>query len=83
VTNGEQQEGLQRQDQPVVPWGTLVPGVAHDLNNALGAIIGHADILLENVTEKQIREHLATIKKAAGKAALLTQQLMETVTPRT
>jgi PAS domain S-box-containing protein len=59
--------------------GRLAGGVAHDFNNLLMAIMGYSDLILMNLpqaetaTSNQVRE----IKKAAQRAADLTQQLLE------
>jgi two-component system, cell cycle sensor histidine kinase and response regulator CckA len=68
--------------------GRLAGGVAHDFNNILTAIYGYSDILLGSAIEGQ-ESHgfLVEIRKAAARAASLTQQLLafsrrQTLLPR-
>jgi PAS domain S-box-containing protein len=67
------------QTQKLEAIGRLAGGVAHDFNNLLMAIMGYSDLILmnlppvETVPSNQVRE----IKKAAQRAADLTQQLLE------
>jgi CheY-like chemotaxis protein/two-component sensor histidine kinase len=53
--------------------GQLAGGVAHDFNNLLTAIIGYADIA---VMRDKGGEEIEEIRRAAGRAADLTQQLL-------
>jgi PAS domain S-box-containing protein len=66
-----------RQSQKMEAMGRLAGGVAHDFNNLLAVILGSAELLLEpcEPPEKQ-RQRLEQIKKAAGRAAELTQRLL-------
>ncbi len=57
--------------------GRLAGGVAHDFNNMLGVILGHADMALEDTPEDApIREDLRQIRGAAARSADLTRQLL-------
>ncbi len=57
--------------------GRLAGGIAHDFNNLLTAIIGCSELLLERAGESDpLRGDLAEIRKAAGRAAALTKQLL-------
>jgi two-component system, cell cycle sensor histidine kinase and response regulator CckA len=57
--------------------GRLAGGVAHDFNNMLAAIIGHAQILLdEERLDAGVREGLVEIRRAAERSAILTRQLL-------
>ena len=68
--------------------GRLAGGVAHDFNNMLGVILGHADLLLAQADQSlSIRAHIEEIKKAAERSAELTRQLLafarkQTVAPK-
>ncbi|NCA83517.1 MAG: response regulator [Opitutae bacterium] len=68
--------------------GRLAGGVAHDFNNILTVILGHAEMALEQVDPSQpIRHDLKEIHKAAQRSADLTRQLLafarkQTVAPR-
>ncbi len=57
--------------------GRLAGGVAHDFNNMLGVILGHAELALEQVDPDQpLHADLAEIRKAALRSADLTRQLL-------
>ncbi|HUF13880.1 MAG TPA: ATP-binding protein [Longimicrobiales bacterium] len=70
-----QQELQQAQKMEVV--GRLAGGVAHDFNNALTAIIGGLNLLLEDLREDpDTRTDLEAILSAANRLALLTRHLL-------
>lgn len=55
----------------------LAGGIAHDFNNQLTAILGSAELLLENRTlDTEGRTDAEQIRKAANRAAQLAQQLL-------
>jgi two-component system cell cycle sensor histidine kinase/response regulator CckA len=57
--------------------GTLAAGVAHDLNNILGAIVSFPELLLMEMSENNPqRDSLLTIKKAGDRAAAIVQDLL-------
>jgi len=57
--------------------GRLAGGIAHDINNGLAVILGHTEIVLEQVSPKgTITENLQHIKNSTVKAANLIQQLL-------
>jgi signal transduction histidine kinase/CheY-like chemotaxis protein len=62
-----------RQSQKMDAVGQLAGGVAHDFNNILTAIIGYADIA---VMRNKGGEEITEIRRAADRAADLTQQLL-------
>jgi len=66
-----------RQAQKMEAVGTLAGGVAHDFNNMLGVILGHAEIALESLNPAQpIFDNLQTILNTAERSANLTRQLL-------
>jgi two-component system, cell cycle sensor histidine kinase and response regulator CckA len=89
---GEQEkEKLQLQllqSQKLESVGRLAGGVAHDYNNMLGVILGHADLaMLKADANHPLFVHLREIHKAAQRSAELTQQLLafarrQTIAPR-
>jgi two-component system, cell cycle sensor histidine kinase and response regulator CckA len=57
--------------------GKLSGGIAHDFNNLLTAILGYANMLLEQIREdKPMWQDLQQIRRAAERAASLTRQLL-------
>ncbi len=67
IVRGERMEAL----------GTLAGGVAHDLNNVLGGIVGYPELLLQELTEEDnFYKPLQTIHKSGVKAAAIVQDLL-------
>jgi signal transduction histidine kinase/CheY-like chemotaxis protein len=70
-------EAQLRQTQRIEAVVQLAGGIAHDFNNLLTAILGSAEILLENASlGGDVREDVEQIRKAATRAAQLTHQLL-------
>ena len=70
-------EAKLRQAQKLEAVGRLAGGVAHDFNNILTAILGVADLLLEDLApDDPHRTDIAEILDAANRAAGLTRQLL-------
>ncbi len=66
-----------QQAQKMESVGRLAGGVAHDFNNMLGAILGHAELALEAVgPSHSVRADLLEIQSAAKRSADLTRQLL-------
>ncbi len=65
------------QAQKMESIGRLAGGVAHDFNNVLCAITGHATLALDGLpSENPLRGTLEEISKAADRATDLTRQLL-------
>jgi two-component system cell cycle sensor histidine kinase/response regulator CckA len=77
VTARKQLQDQLCRSQKMDAFGQLAGGVAHDFNNFLTTILGYGDLLLH---ERQIKgtlaDHVAEIRAAAGRASVLTQQLL-------
>jgi CheY-like chemotaxis protein len=56
--------------------GRLAGGVAHEVNNMMTAILGFTDLLLDPGHAGDPRGDLLQIRKAAGRAAIVTAQLL-------
>ena len=57
--------------------GTLAGGVAHDLNNILGGIVGYPELLLMQLSENNpLRKPLKTMQESGQKAATIVQDLL-------
>ncbi len=87
----EEREKLQAQlahSQKMESIGRLAGGVAHDFNNMLGVILGHADMVIARLdSQDPCTDDLQEIRRAAQRSAELTRQLLafarkQVVTPR-
>jgi two-component system, cell cycle sensor histidine kinase and response regulator CckA len=80
LKDAEEKEKLERQcrqAQKMEAIGRLSGGVAHDFNNMLGVIIGHAEIALEKLqTKESTAEDLQGILSAAEKSTEIVRQLL-------
>ena len=57
--------------------GTLAGGVAHDLNNVLGIVVGYCEMLLEDVGESSpLKPDLMSIREGGQRAAAIVQDLL-------
>lgn len=81
-------EAQLHQSQKMESIGQLAGGVAHDFNNMLGVILGHAEMAMEGMDPMQpLYGNLQEIRKAAERSANLTKQLLafarkQTVAPK-
>jgi PAS domain S-box-containing protein len=63
--------------QKMEAFGQLAGGVAHDFNNFLTTILGYCDLVLAETGRKgAVASHVAEIRGAAGRASVLTGQLL-------
>jgi two-component system, cell cycle sensor histidine kinase and response regulator CckA len=77
VTDRHRLEERVRQAEKMEAIGRLAGGVAHDFNNVLGVILGHAQIMLRAIpSDHPMRSRLAEIASASNRAASLTHQLL-------
>jgi len=76
----EEKRKLQKQllqSQKMEAIGTLAGGVAHEFNNMLNIISGHAELALLNIQpDNPARGDLVEIKKAAQRSAEVTKKLL-------
>ena len=63
--------------QKMEAFGQLAGGVAHDFNNFLTSILGYSDlVLVETGGKGRVANHVNEIRKAAGRASALANQLL-------
>ena len=77
VTARKQLQDQLVRSQKMEAFGQLAGGVAHDFNNFLTTILGYSDLLLDELGMKgAIANHISEIRSAAGRASVLTAQLL-------
>jgi PAS domain S-box-containing protein len=77
ITARRQLEDQLRQSQKMEAIGRLAGGIAHDLNNALTAIAGYAELALNEVKPGHpARPDVEEIRRAAERAGSVTRQLL-------
>jgi two-component system, cell cycle sensor histidine kinase and response regulator CckA len=77
MSEREQLQEQLRHAQRMEALGRLAGGVAHDFNNVLTVILGHAAMLQGGIIEpEEVAESLGEIRKAGECAARLTAQLL-------
>ncbi len=77
VTEFRAMERQLRQAQKFEAIGQLAGGIAHDFNNVVGAILGWAELGIEqNRGNAQIADRFSKIREQAERAATLTRELL-------
>ncbi|MCD4721583.1 MAG: PAS domain S-box protein, partial [Desulfobacula sp.] len=77
ITDEIKMEKMLRQSQKMESIGTLAGGIAHDFNNILFPIVGHSEMLLEDIPENSpFRDGLKKIYTGAMRASELVKQIL-------
>jgi PAS domain S-box-containing protein len=77
ITNKKELEHHLERVQKMEAIGTLVGGVAHDLNNILSGLTSYPELLLSRIPDDSpLRRPLNTIKRTGEKAAAVVQDLL-------
>lgn len=76
ITERRHLEAQLRQSQKLEEVGRLTGGLAHDFQNMLTAIKGHAELLLSGADADPHRSDLEQISNAADRATVLTRKLL-------
>ena len=72
----ELEDKLQRSEK-MEALGTLAGGVAHDLNNTLGIIVGYSELLSSGIDKSSpLQSKVANIMKGGERAAAIVQDLL-------
>lgn len=88
ITERRRLEAQLQQAQKMESVGRLAGGVAHDYNNMLGVILGHAELAINRVdSDKKLHSQLETIIDAAQRSSEITKQLLafarkQTISPK-
>ncbi len=70
------QERLQRSEK-MEALGLLAGGMAHDLNNVMGILVGYSELLLDDIDKSSpLRSHVEYIKQGGERAAAIVQDLL-------
>jgi PAS domain S-box-containing protein len=76
ITERRMMEQQLQQSEKLSTIGTMISGVAHELNNPLTSIIGNAQLLLRRDIPDEIREKLNTIFRESKRSAGIVNGLL-------
>lgn len=76
-TERRQIEGRLQQAQKMEALGLLAGGVAHDLNNVLGVLVGYSELMLHDLDkDSRFRKYAESILTAGERAATIVQDML-------
>jgi len=76
ITEKMAAKATQLQAQKLESVGKLTGGIAHDFNNLLQVIVNSLNIVSRQIDDPRLLKVLDSAERAAGRGALLTQQLL-------
>lgn len=77
ITEQKHLESRIQQTEKIVSMGQLAAGVAHEINNPLGIILCHTDLIKDEPNlSKEVREDLAVIEKHADNCKAIVASLL-------
>lgn len=77
ITERKALESQLRQSQKMESLGNLAGGIAHEFNNILAVMLGHAELTIKKLpADSAVNKHLQIIYKSVGRAAALVNQIL-------
>jgi PAS domain S-box-containing protein len=64
------------QSEKMAMFGTLLAGVAHELNNPLSIVIGQIDLMLQTISDTAVAKRIERIRNAAERCARIVRTFL-------